>query len=239
MAELKPNQQVAGFYTEAVYSTDDHEILGARFIHQKSRFVLDLLRIQTIPQAFIWVNTHPVSDRGEPHTLEHLLLGKGKKGRYVASLEEMSLGKSSAFTAQVRTCYHFHTTAGSSVFFSLFKAKLDAMLHPDFSDEEIRREVMNMGIREDAVDSTLALEEKGTVYNEMVSSFERPWGNMYFKLGKMLYGKNHPVGFSAGGQPDAIREMIPEHIRQFHSSTHHLNNIIMMCSIYPVLGFIP
>ena len=113
LAILQPNQQVAGFYTEAVYSTDDQDILGARFIHKKSGFILDFLRIQTVPQAFIWVNTHPVSDRGEPHTLEHLLLGNGKKGRHVASLEEMSLGKSSAFTAQVRTCYHFHTTAVS------------------------------------------------------------------------------------------------------------------------------
>ena len=118
LAILQPNQQVAGFYTEAVYSTDEQDILGARFIHKKSGFILDLLRIQTVQQAFIWVNTHPVSDRGEPHTLEHLLLGKGKKGRHVGSLEEMSLGKSSAFTDQLRTCYHFHTTAGSSVFFS-------------------------------------------------------------------------------------------------------------------------
>ena len=79
LAILQPNQQVVGFYTEAVYSTDAQDTLGARFIHKKSGFVLDLLRIQTIPQAFIWVNTHPVSDRGEPHTLEHLLLGKGEK----------------------------------------------------------------------------------------------------------------------------------------------------------------
>ena len=48
---LQPNQQVAGFYTEAVYSTDDQDILGARFIHKKSGFVLDLLRIQILKSS--------------------------------------------------------------------------------------------------------------------------------------------------------------------------------------------
>ena len=222
---LQPHLQVADFTVEAIYEMDNHIPLGARFRHDQSGFVLDLMRIQSVPQAFMWVNTHPVSDRGEPHTLEHLLLGKGTKGRFVASLEEMSLGNSSAYTAQLRTCYHFHTTAGSSVFFNLFQTKLDAMLHPNFSDEEIRREVRNMGITNDPVDGTLSLEEKGTVYNEMVSSFERPWGNLYFELGKMIYGQNHPSAFSAGGFPPAIREMNPEHIRNFHNSTHHLNNM--------------
>ena len=192
LSNLKNHQQVVDFTVEAVYEVDNQNPLGARFRHNQSGFVLDLLRIQSVPQAFMWVNSHPVSDRGEPHTLEHLLLGKDTKGRYVASLEEMSLGNSSAFTAQLRTCYHFHTSAGSSVFFNLFQTKLDAMLHPNFSDEEIRREVRNMGITNDPVDGSLSLEEKGTVYNEMVSSFERRWGNLYFELGKMIYGHDHP-----------------------------------------------
>ena len=225
LSNLKNHQQVVDFTVEAVYEVDNQNPLGARFRHNQSGFVLDLLRIQSVPQAFMWVNSHPVSDRGEPHTLEHLLLGKGTKGRYVASLEEMSLGNSSAFTAQLRTCYHFHTPAGGSVFFNLFQIKLDAMLHPNFSDEEIRREVRNMGITNDPVDGSLSLEEKGTVYNEMISSFERPWGNLYFELGKMIYDHDHPSAYSAGGYPTAIREMKPVHIRNFHNSTHHLNNM--------------
>ncbi|HBU77055.1 MAG TPA: hypothetical protein DEF18_03050, partial [Muricauda sp.] len=99
LSNLKNHQKVVDFTVEAVYEVDNQKPLGARFRHNQSGFVLDLLRIQSVPQAFMWVNSHPVSDRGEPHTLEHLLLGKGTKGRYVASLEEMSLGNSSAFTA--------------------------------------------------------------------------------------------------------------------------------------------
>jgi Zn-dependent M16 (insulinase) family peptidase len=225
LEKLEKNQKVGDFRAEALYENEIGQVMGARFRHAPTGFVLDLLRIQSVPQAFMWVNTAPVSDQGEPHTLEHLLLGKGTKGRYVASLEDMSLGSSSAFTQRLRTCYHFHTSSGTDVFFNLFEKKLDAMINPNFSDEEIRREVRNMGISVDPVDSTLSLEEKGTVYTEMVSSFERTWGNMYFEIGRLLYGMGHPVSYSSGGYPDAIREMVPKDIRDFHASTHRLNNM--------------
>ncbi len=223
--QLTENTRVGDFTAEAVYEGVGGRVQGARLRHISSGFVLDFMRIQSIPQAFFWVNSHPVSDQGEPHTLEHLVLGKGNKGRYVGSLEEMRLGSSSAFTQQLRTCYHFNTSATSDVFFELFQAKLDALLHPDFTDEEIRREVMNVGVSEDPVDGSLKLEEKGTVYNEMVSSFEKPWGNQYYELGRMLFGPSHPSGFSAGGSPAAIRTMQPEDIRKFHASNYHLNNM--------------
>lgn len=226
--DLQPDQRIEGFLVEAIYENEAGAVMGFRARHDPSRFVLDVLRIQSVPQAFVWVNSPPPSDRGEPHTLEHLLLGKGTKGRYVASLEDMSLGSSSAYTEQIRTCYHFHTNAGPEAFFELFEKKLDAMLNPTFSDEEIRREVCNMGIVETPQDDgtvTLGLEEKGTVYNEMVSTFERPWANLFRQLQQALFGTEHPLSYSAGGTPEAIRRMGPADIRAFHSGTHHLENM--------------
>jgi hypothetical protein len=116
---LQANQVIAAFRVESVYENAAGTAMGARFRHGPSGFVLDMLRIQTVPQAFIWVNSPPPSDQGEPHTCEHLLLGKGTKGRYVVSLEDMPLGNSSAFTMQTQTCYHYHTTAGTDVFLRL------------------------------------------------------------------------------------------------------------------------
>ncbi len=229
--KLKQNQKIADFRVEHIYDNDIGQAMGARFRHIPSGFVLDLLRIQSVPQAFIWVNSPPPSDQGEPHTCEHLLLGKGTKGRYVASLEDMSLGSSSAFTMQLQTCYHFHTAAGTDIFFELFEAKLDAFIHPNFSDEEIRREVANIGYSIDPVDSTLRLEEKGTVYNEMVRSFENPWSNLSRKLGDLLYGPGHPVSYSSGGLPDAIRTMTSEDMRKFIDDTYHLDNMGMIAAI--------
>src|SRR5437773_520002 len=85
-ADLRLSQVLHGFRATAVYLSDTERPMGARFIHGKTGFTLDVLEIQSVPQGFIWVTTFPTSDMGEPHTQEHLLLGKGNKGRAVATL---------------------------------------------------------------------------------------------------------------------------------------------------------
>jgi len=173
--KLQPGGSFNGFVAQNLYLNGKDEPIGARLIHQKTGFTLDLFGIQSVPQAFLWVNSLPEDDMGEPHTCEHLLLGKGTKGRYVASLENMSLGQSTAYTSQIYTAYPFSSQGGNDVFYTLLNAKLDAMLHPNFSDEEIRREVCHIGLTQDPATGALKLDEKGTVYNEMVSSFEQYW----------------------------------------------------------------
>ncbi|MBN2836975.1 MAG: hypothetical protein JXR48_18620 [Candidatus Delongbacteria bacterium] len=195
---------------------------GTRYIH-KSGFILDLINIKTVPQSYIWVNTRPVSDRGEPHTLEHLLLGKGTKGYYNAELEQQRFASSSAYTMHDRTCYHFYTEGNMNIFYELFYNKMDALLYPTFTDEEIRREVCNIGYKVN--DGEISLEEKGSVYTEMVANFEKPWGNIWFQYEKMINGEDVSSGFSSGGYPPAIREMKPDDIRSFHKNSHQLNNM--------------
>ncbi|HEX9749960.1 MAG TPA: hypothetical protein VGB22_01535 [candidate division Zixibacteria bacterium] len=236
LAGLTADQQIADFRVENLYDSPNGQAMGARFRHVPSGFVIDFLRIQSLPQAFIWVNSPPPSDQGEPHTCEHLLLGKGTKGRYVASLEDMALGQSSAFTMQLETCYHYNTSAGTDVFFELLEAKLDAMISPTFSDEEIRREVRNFGVTLNPDDSSLMVEEKGTVYNEMVSTYERPWSPLFREMGLLQYGKGHPMSLESGGAPEAIRTMTPDDLRAFHSATHHLNNMGMIMAVADDIG---
>jgi Zn-dependent M16 (insulinase) family peptidase len=219
-----------GFRAEAVYLNDADRPFGARLRHEKTGFTLDYLAIQSVPQIFLWVNSFPTSDRGEPHTQEHLLLGKGNVGRAVSGLEDMSLVGSSAFTMQWRTAYHAHTGAGAEVFYNVFERQVDALLHPDYTDEEIRREVSHWGVKENPADKSLSLEEKGTVYQEMVSSYERPASRLFRAANRLLYGSEHPLSFSAGGWPDAIRQMKPEDIRQFHRANYRLGNMGMVAS---------
>src|SRR5687768_4938292 len=130
---LTEGAKVRGFTAQAVYLDDADQPLGARFVHDATGFTFDYLRIETAPQGFLWVNSFPTSDKGEPHTQEHLLLGKGNRGRKLGSFEAMALAESSAFTDQWRTAYHFHTVAGPSVFWSVFEHHLDAMLNPDYT----------------------------------------------------------------------------------------------------------
>lgn len=230
---LKEGEVVNGFRAEAVYLNDSDKAFGARLQHARTGFTLDYLEIQSVPQVFAWVNSIPTSDRGEPHTQEHLLLGKGNVGRAHSGLESMSLAGSSAFTDQWRTCYHFHTAAGPDIFYKLFESQMNALLHPDYSDEEIRREVSHWGVKEDAAGKKLSLEEKGTVYQEMVTTYDRPDSLLYRAVSRMMYGSNHPAALSAGGWPAAIRQMQPEYIRKFHADNYHLGNMGMVGSFPP------
>jgi Zn-dependent M16 (insulinase) family peptidase len=238
---LKQGRAIHGFAVESQYLNGRDEAFGARFLHKKTGFTLDLFEIQSVPQGFFWVNTPPESDMGESHTCEHLLLGKGNKGRYVASLEDMSLGKSTAYTSQIYTAYPFSSGGGNEIFFDLLEAKLDALVHPNFSDEEIRREVCHLGVIQDAEAGNLQLEEKGTVYTEMVSSFERHWYYLYGEMDNMLYGDNHPLSYVSGGIPAAIRKMKPSDLRGFHKKRYQLNNMGIIVTVpdnMPASGFL-
>src|SRR5678816_2094795 len=186
LESLTPGKIVSGFRTVAVYTDESENLLGARFVHVRTGFTLDVLRIQSVPQGHIWVNSFPTSDKGEPHTQEHLLLGKGSVGRAVASAEDMSLVESNAFTQQLRTSYFFNTAAGPEVFYDHFERQMNALLRPNYSDEEIRREVRNFGVTENPGDKTLRLGGEGSVYNEMTSSMSRANSRMFHQAALTL-----------------------------------------------------
>ncbi|HEX9160844.1 MAG TPA: hypothetical protein VF980_03980 [Thermoanaerobaculia bacterium] len=222
--KLKKDDVVHGFRVAAIYLNDADQPMGARFVHRRSGFTFDLLQIESVPQAYTWVNSIPVSDQGEPHTQEHLLLGKGTMGRAFASLDTMWLSGSTAFTQQWRTNYPFNTAAGPDVFFNIYARQLDALLHPNYTDEEIRREVRNFGVTENP-DHTLRLEEKGSVYNEMTSSSGNPYRVLFRSATHLVYGNDHPLSYNSGGEPSGIRTMKPEDIRNFHRNTYYLANL--------------
>jgi Zn-dependent M16 (insulinase) family peptidase len=222
---------VAGFRTTAVYLDPSDHPFGARFQHVKTGYTLDLIQLQSVPQAFTYVNTYPTSDKGEPHTQEHLLVGKGNKGRLLSESEGMTLTGFTAFTMQWRTCYPFNTQAGTPVFYQEFERLLDALLHPDYSDEEIRREVRNFGITQDPVTHNLHLEEKGTVYNEMTSTRRQQFSVLFRAYLQTIYGKDHPLAYDSGGSPEGIREMLPADIRKFHREHYFLGNMGSIVSL--------
>ena len=223
LKNLKEGDRLGGFRVEALYLNGEDDPVGARFRHEAGT-VVDYFQIQTVPQAYLWFNTPPASDGGEPHTLEHVVLSKGNKGKYAAALEEMSLGMSSAFTQQFRTSYSMNTSAGVDVFYSLLETKIDSLLFPDYSREELRREVMNIGVKENP-DGTLAVEEKGTIYAEMSSAFEKPNSLAFFRLTQNLFGQDDPRGRSSGGYPPAIRKAVPDDIITFHDRYYRTDNM--------------
>lgn len=231
LAPIKQNEKLNGFTALSIYLNDAGQPMGGRFVHDKTSFTLDLLQIESVPQTYIWVNSLPFSNKGEPHTQEHLLITKGNKGRTLNTREGMSLAFSNAFTQQAYTAYHFNTAAGTEVFFNLFQEYLDALLHPDYTDEEVSREVCNWGVVEDAANNLLNIEEKGSVYNEMKTSMNNPYAQVYNSIGKLLYGNDHPLSYNAGGNPEDIRILDAATIKKFHALNYHLGNMGAIVSL--------
>ena len=229
LASLADGARIGTFRAVAFYVDGGDRRIGARFVHDATKFTFDYLQIESAPQGYLWVGSYPTSDKGEPHTQEHLLLGKGDRGRKLGSAQAMALVSSSAFTEHWHTAYHFHTVAGTDAFWPVFADQLGAMLDPDYTDEEIRREVRNFGVDKDAT-GKLRLEEKGTVYNEMVRSYESPMAVVWRAGLQLVYGANHPLAFEGGGYPDAIRTMTPADIRAFHAANYHLANMGMIAA---------
>lgn len=222
--DLTKGKTLHGFRTDAVYLDDADKPIGGRFTHIDTGFTLDLLQIQSVPQAYIYTNTFLVSDMGEPHTQEHLLIAKGNKGRNINVAEAMSLTGSNASTYQTYTDYPFNTAGGAEVFYARFADYMDTLLHPDYTDEEVGREVRNWGVAENP-DKTLKIEEKGSVYNEMTSSMSGGNSRAFDRMGRILFGENHPLSLNAGGDPAGIRKLTAVDIRKYHDTNYHLANM--------------
>jgi Zn-dependent M16 (insulinase) family peptidase len=230
LSSLKAGEMLHGFKAIAVYLNDADQPMGGRFVHEKSGFTLDLLQVESVPQTFIYANTFPVSDKGEPHTQEHLLITKGNKGHQLNARENMSLAESNAFTAQLHTVYNFNTGAGAEVFYTLFEKYMDALLYPDYTNEEVHREVRNWGITQNP-DKTLRLEEKGSVYNEMASDMNNPYALLYDLMYRMQYGEGHPLSYNSGGLPAGIRVLNAADIAAYHNKNYYLGNMGAITSL--------
>lgn len=231
LAGLKEGRVISGFVARSLYLNASDEPMGARFVHS-SGLPVDVLFFASVPKVSVYFKTLPVSDRGEPHTLEHLLFGKGRRGKHLKSLLAMRLADDTAGTYTDLTNYQFNTAAGLEDFYELLEHYLQALLKPDFTDEEIRREVANLEVVEEA--GRLRLEEKGTVYNEMISTMEKPGSANWYQLARMVFGEGHPLARNQGGEPEKMWDMTPEDIRRFHAANYRLGPNMAMIAALPL-----
>src|SRR5450432_3637501 len=84
---FRKGQAIAGLRVANLYSGSDGQIVGAKFWDVRSGAPIYLFQIETVPQVFMWVDTPAHSNTGLAHSLEHLLGGKGTKGRYASLLK--------------------------------------------------------------------------------------------------------------------------------------------------------
>jgi Zn-dependent M16 (insulinase) family peptidase len=219
LAILKRDERLADFRVDHLYSDAGGNIVGAKFIHTPTGAPVFLLQIETVPQVFTWIQSPIESNQGLPHALEHLLIAKGTKGRYLNLLEGMRLSDGGAATDRDFVYYGLFSGAGMDGFFEQFHALLDALYHPDFTDTEAEREFYHFAIANDE-GAKKTLIESGTVYDEMLSSEDRY--NYVFELSKRTFGEQSPFAFNSGGAPDEMRTVTPSEIRRFHNKYYRI-----------------
>ncbi|MBI5203090.1 MAG: hypothetical protein HY925_15980 [Elusimicrobia bacterium] len=237
LSKLKEGEKLGTFTARAVYLDPAGKPKGARFLHD-SGLVTDVLFFESIPQVSVYWRTLPVDDRGESHTLEHLLLGKGKAGRTLNTLMPMRLGDYTAGTYSDVTNYQVNSAAGASEFYELLEVFLTALIKPDFTDEEARREVAHMAPVE-GEGGKIHLEEKGTVYDEMSSRMEKADDLAYYRLAKRLFGPAHPLAFNQGGDPPEIWKLTPADIRAYHDALYHIGPNMEFLAAIPASWELP
>lgn len=229
---LRENGRTGGFIVKSVYLNQLDSPVGARFVHDCG-LPVDILYFASVPQVSLYFRTLAGDDKGVPHALEHLVLGKGTKGKYLHTLLDMTLGESTAATYTDITAYQFNTAGGMEDFYRVLENFLDALLNPDFSDEEIRREVYNLDVQEDPATGKLFLEEKGTVYNEMVVSMEKAMEVNWDQFVSLLYGRGHPFARNQGGIPSEMLSTSVSDIRSFHRSNYRIGPNMGMVAVLP------
>ena len=234
-SELKAyekDQTVEGYRVESVYLDAAGEPMGARYFHANGMKV-DILRFASVPQISVNVGALSTSENGAAHTQEHLVLGKGKTGQYMKNLIAMSLGDDTAATHIDVTNYQFNAASDKESFYKLFKGYMTALIRPDYTDEEIRREVAHLGAVQDAATGLYRLEERGTVYLEEISRFEKADIVNWHQLTPLIFGKEHPLARNQGGDPKALRALTPEDIRNFHRKNYHFGSNMALIAALP------
>ena len=227
LSTLRKGHRIADFRVVNLYGDPTGRVIGAKFRHVSSGTPVFFFQIETGPKMFTWIDTPTGSNRGLPHALEHLLAGKGTKGRYFTLLRNMRLGVSQAATVSDFNYYGMASTSGMRDFLPLLHSWLDCLYHPDFTDIEAEREFYHFAVTTDAKTNKRVLVEQGTVYDEMLPGQGRYV--YHYELFKRALGEQNPLGFYNGGLPDEMRRVTAREIRQFHSTYYRLG---------PTAGFI-
>src|SRR5258708_24041393 len=146
LSALKKGQKVGDLEVVNLFSDSEGQIVGAKFVHIPTGAPVFLLQLEGVPQVFTWNDTPVDSNREFPHSLEHLLLGKGTKGRYFTLLGNMRLSQYGAATSPDFVYYGVASGSRTGGFFELFHALLDVLYRPEFSDVDAGREFYHFSV---------------------------------------------------------------------------------------------
>lgn len=231
-SSFKPNVEPIppGFVTLPVYAegcvipgASSKGVLGAygirafRHVATAVRFVI-FSAPGPLVSAQIMVGTEPISDAGQPHTLEHIVFLGSANHRDRGYLDNLACrcisDGTNAWTDTELTAYTA-TTAGLEGFLNLLPCFLDHILRPIINRAAFDSEVYH--IREDG-------KEAGVVFCEMQGRENSEADLTEMALQRMLY-ENTPLAYASGGICKNIRHLSNEDIAQFHRNQYCGANI--------------
>ena len=89
----------------------------------------------------------------------------------------------------------------------------------------------NFGVSADPKNGSLSLEEKGTVYNEMVTSMDQAPNRLFRPRVSLRTGRSIPCRIVRAALPEALRAIKPSDIRRFHAQHYFLANMGAIASL--------
>ncbi|KAL7748791.1 hypothetical protein RI367_005704 [Sorochytrium milnesiophthora] len=161
-------------------------------------------------------------DKGQPHTLEHLVFLGSEDYPYkgvLDSLANRALAQgTNAWTATDHTCYTI-TTAGEEGFRNLMPIFLDHILHPTLTEAGYVTEVHHI---------TGKGEDAGVVYCEMQGRENTEGDLMQLQISKLLHPAPSGYGSETGGLMRKLRELSIESIRNYHRAYYRADNLCVI-----------
>ncbi len=121
---MEEGESIGPFKSEKIYLNDDNEVLGIKLKHSGLNVPVIVFKMATVPQLFTWVDTPELTNRGLPHSLEHLLVGKGARPKFRLRERDMLLGKENIATYNDYVFFGL----GSSGSLTSFYKMLDSLL---------------------------------------------------------------------------------------------------------------
>ncbi|KAM0361911.1 hypothetical protein ACHAO7_011818 [Fusarium culmorum] len=171
--------------------------------------------------GYFTLATETLNDSGVPHILEHLVSMGSKNYPYSGLLHQVSsrvYSSTDAWTAVDRTVYTLES-ASWDAFAEILPVYLDHILSPSITDEAIVTEVWHIdGEGKDA----------GVVYCEIQDKQSRGPNIVKREAHRLLYPDNVGFHYEVGGMADALRDVTPERIRQFHKDMYQPRNMCLV-----------
>ena len=230
------NQVTRGF---KVVATTPVESLHAEVIQlehlQSGARVLHVACPDTENAFSVCIPTPPPDDTGMPHILEHMTLaGSGKypcKEPFFEMIKRSVATFINALTGNDMTYYPVCSNVLQD-FYNLIDVYIDAVFHPLLSDQTFQREAHHLAPADPAKPHG-DLRIDGVVYSEMKGVFSDPESILERDATRKLL-PDTCYGFESGGAPEAIPDLTPERLRQFHATRYHPSNAYII-----VYGDIP